>query len=252
VLEGIHTTIVDYRAVANDPDFHCFLYSLDVAHIGNFTKNETYALYINAYNAFAIKMVLDHSCKRGLFGRCLGRPINSILDAGFKISGQLHQRLSTVWMKPAGRIAGKMHALIDVENYLRGDGMPFWPPDQRFHACTVGASISDTNLRAEAYRAKSVDRQMTEQFRDLMGNRRKGFRLEKETNTIALSIIFKWFEDDFETAAGSVVDFVAPFIEPEDDRTYLLKNRASMRIMYLAYTWDMNGKVPCNCTSAAR
>ena len=42
-----------YAAFSKDPDFHRFVKSLDAAPTHDLTKNETYALFMNAYNAFA-------------------------------------------------------------------------------------------------------------------------------------------------------------------------------------------------------
>ena len=62
--EGISTHLVNYSAVATDPDFATFLDSLAKADTTSLTKNETYALFMNAYNALAIRTVLRAPCFR--------------------------------------------------------------------------------------------------------------------------------------------------------------------------------------------
>merc|ERR1740117_1192273 len=58
VREGIHTNVVDYEAIKLDPDYNSFVQSLEHVEVSSLTKNETYAVFMNAYNALAMKMVI--------------------------------------------------------------------------------------------------------------------------------------------------------------------------------------------------
>ena len=86
--------------------------------------NDTYAYYINIYNAFAINMIIAHPCKTSwlglaayvltiimvcVFSKC--EPIESIWDIG--------SLLHPVWKMTAGTIGGKDYSLDDIEDYLR-------------------------------------------------------------------------------------------------------------------------------------
>ncbi len=57
--------------------------------------------------------------------------------------------------------------------------------------------------------------------------------------TLRLSPIFAWFEGDFTTAAGRVVDFVLREA-PESARTFIRHHRSDLRITYLDYDWTLN------------
>lgn len=242
-LEGIPTHVVDYKGISLDQDFSKFVQSLENADVQNLTKNETYALFMNAYNALAIKMVADHPCKKSILGTCEG-PISSITDIGWTVFGPA----STVWLKPAGKIGGRTYSLQQIEDFLRTP-TPFIE-DARLHACIVCASISCPNVRNEAFRANKVGKQMDDQVRDMLSNSKKGMALDRDAMRLTLSHIFSWYEADFERSAGSVIDFVLPFIASEDDQKFLVKHKRDIKLAYFEYDWHTNGKAPCNCSHA--
>lgn len=167
---------VNYSAIKND---HRYLKTLDM--IANFntsnlaTKDERLAFYINAYNILAIKMVLDHW------------PVKSIKDIG--------SLFSSVWKKEVGMINGRTTTLNEIEHeILRPMGEP------RIHMAIVCASVSCPDLRNEAYKASSLNKQLNEQSRLFLNNRGKGMFIKKDT--VYVSKIFDWFEKDFERLGG--------------------------------------------------
>lgn len=243
-LEGITTHVVNYTGIAADPDFTKFVDSLATADVSHLSKNETYALYMNAYNALAIKMVIDHPCAHDILGRCTG-PVKSITDIGVKIYGPA----SSVWLKTAGTLGGKKVSLQDVEDFLRTP-KPY-SEDARLHACIVCASISCPNVRREAFRAERIDEQMSAQVKDMLSNTQKGLALDRESNTLTVSMIFSWYASDFKKAARSVVEFVLPFMNSLDDRKYVQEHMDDIKLAYFKYDWHANGKPPCNCDSKA-
>eukprot|EP00656_Telonema_subtile_P022348 TRINITY_DN2346_c0_g1_i4.p1 TRINITY_DN2346_c0_g1~~TRINITY_DN2346_c0_g1_i4.p1 ORF type:complete len:192 (+),score=38.11 TRINITY_DN2346_c0_g1_i4:100-675(+) len=169
--------LVDYAGVQNDMDYPVFIDSLASANLTALTKNETYALFMNAYNALAIKMVIDHPCRHSAGGACDG-PVASIKDIGDGPN-------ATVWNKPAGTIGGKVYSLQQIEDYLRAPS-PF-SEDARLHACIVCASISCPNVRMQAYTPERIDVQMSANLEDMLSNRLKGMSLDKATYTVTLS-----------------------------------------------------------------
>lgn len=103
---------IDYCGIDADPDFHLFLDSLAQANESGLSQDEFHALYMNAYNALAIKTVIQHS-KDAKSGHCI-KSIKDIPD----VSNQ------TVWNQKVGVLAGKEVALNEVEGMLR-DPSPF-------------------------------------------------------------------------------------------------------------------------------
>lgn len=233
IREDIPTNIVDYRGFRDDPDFHTFVKSLETTNVATMGRNGTHALLMNAYNALAIKMVIDHPCRSDC------HPISSILD----ISGNTQ---GTVWKMSAGNIGGKNYSLDDIETQLRipthNDG------DPRLHSCIVCASISCPSLRSEAFRSSTVDRQMDAQMMDMLSNTKKGLALDGET--IKLSNIFNWYANDFKKVSSSVLDFLLPFV-PTADKDFISSQGSGTKISYFDYDWNLNGDAPCDCNKGS-
>lgn len=54
--------------IRGDPNFEAFVKSLETAPTSGLGKDAEYALWINTYNALAIKMVCDNPCSKKLLG----------------------------------------------------------------------------------------------------------------------------------------------------------------------------------------
>jgi len=189
-------------------------------------------------------MVIDHPCKFSILHKCEG-PIASITDIGVKIFGPA----SSVWLKDAGVIGGKAFSLQAIEDFLRSPA-PF-SEDARLHACIVCASISCPNVRMEAFRPEVIDAQMSAQLSDMLNNTKKGMLLDRGSFELSLSKIFSWYGKDFVTAAGSVLDFILPYVPCISDRDFLFANKQKIQLTYFKYNWNTNGVAPCNCTNPA-
>lgn len=231
VLEGIPLHIVDYRSISQDENYTAFIDAIAKVNTTGLDRNETYAFFVNVYNALAIKMIVEHPCTSSLFHSC--SPIKSIKDIG--------SLFHPVWTKPAGVVGGKEWSLDDVENFLRNP-KPF-KEDSRLHASIVCASISCPNVRMEAFRPQRISEQMDDQMHDFLANSKKGFLLDRSANTLHLSSIFLWFSGDF-AAYGGVLEFIRPYISP-DDAQFISAH--SLKEDYFTYDWDVNGKPPCTC-----
>jgi hypothetical protein len=177
-------------------------------------RAERIAFWINTYNAFTVKLVLDHY------------PIASIRTIGWLPGAAFRERFI-----PMPGLKGGNVSLDDIENgTLRAD---FREP--RIHFALVCASRSCPMLRGEAYRAKDLDRQLDDQARSFLGDSTKN-RFDATTNTLHLSSIFKWFRVDFETAAGSLRAYVGRYLN--DPRAV----EPGVRIEFLDYDWSLNDR----------
>ena len=83
--------LVNYEGFKNSSQFENYLLELGDANLKGFTENEKLAFYINAYNAFAIKNVLNHS------------PFNSPMD------------VERFFKEYKFKVAGEMLSLDDIE-----------------------------------------------------------------------------------------------------------------------------------------
>jgi len=176
------------------------------------TRAEQIAFWIDAYNAFTVKLVLDHY------------PIASIRKIGWLPGAAFRQKFIPMEGLKRGTIS-----LDDIEHgTLR---RTFHEP--RIHFALVCASRSCPALRNEAYRGPDLDRQLDEQARAFLRDPTKN-RFDPATRTLALSSIFSWFRKDFESAAGSLPAFVAPYLG--------VALEGDVRIVFLDYDWTLNDR----------
>nr|WP_315166464.1 DUF547 domain-containing protein [uncultured Flavobacterium sp.] len=141
----------------------------------SWTKNAVLAYWINTYNAFTVKLILDNY------------PVKSIKD------------ISDPWGKKFFTLGTKKYSLEEIEHeILRKMNEP------RIHFAINCASFSCPNLSNEAYTSATLDKQLTDAA--------KSFIADKTKNTITkdklvISKIFDWFSGDFKKK-GSVIDFL--------------------------------------------
>jgi hypothetical protein len=63
-------------------------------------------------------------------------------------------------------------------------------------------------------------------------------RFDANDGTLHLSPIFKWYEQDFTTPAGSLAAYVKPFL-PEAQRN-ALTDPAKVKVKFTDYDWALN------------
>lgn len=179
------------------------------------SREQRLAFWINAYNAFTVKLIIDH------------HPISSIRKIGFLPGAAFRRRFI-----PMPGLKGATISLNDIENdTIRAD---FSEP--RIHFALVCASLGCPALRKDAYRASDLDRQLDEQARLFLNDTNKN-HFDPQTNTLYLSPIFKWFRADFEAADGSVAAYVARYLS--DPRI----SEPGVKIAYTEYDWSLNGRI---------
>lgn len=201
--DGTHYHGLDYSTIGKDPRFTQVLNALESYPVETLTEpSQRIAFYINAYNIFAIKMIVDHY------------PLESIRDVG--------SFLRPVWSRRAGTLDGDDVTLDQIEHdILRKLGEP------RIHFAIVCASVSCPDLRTTAYESGLLSEQLDEQVRGFLSNSQKGLALEQ--TPIRASKIFAWFEEDFEPAG------VESFIGRYRDLPAKTRIRAN-----LDYDWSLN------------
>ena len=231
---NIYGNMIDYCGIYNDPIYDQVIEDLANAKVELFDKDEQFALYINAYNILAIKVILDHP-KSTSNNEC---PIwvDSITDIT-ENSG-----LKSVWKIDAGTIDGQVYSLDNVEQ----DTLRKYWKDARVHSSIVCASLSCPNVRNEAYIGKNINQQLNDQFSEWMNNTSKGLAIIGDDNEILkLSKIFDWYSDDFKRNGSSVKEFVLKHIDHQSLKVQV-ENTAS--IDYFSYNWTLN-IVPTNYTT---
>jgi hypothetical protein len=175
------------------------------------SREDRFAYYINAYNAWTIKLILT------------GYPgVKSIKDLG--------SLLQSPWKKEFVRINAKTLTLDDIEHSILRPRFK----DPRVHFAIVCASKSCPPLIAEPYVGAVLDAQLNRSTRDFL-NTSANYRLDN--NTFWVSSIFKWFAEDFNK---DVVGFYVNHAEANLKKS-LEANRGRIEVKYLDYDWSLNG-----------
>lgn len=213
---------VDYAGLERSglPDLTAYLRSLESVcrgHFDTWTREQKLAYWINAYNAYTVKLILDHY------------PLRSIRSIGLLPGAAFREDFI-----PLGALRGKNLSLNDIEHeILRRE---FREP--RIHFAIVCASKSCPALRSEAYRARDLEAQLDDAARSFIRDTSKN-RFDAAARTLHLSSIFDWFRADFEGAAGTLPEFVARYA---DESTARGIRAGSVRVDFLDYDWSLNGR----------
>ena len=172
----------------------------------NWSESEQLAYWINTYNAYTVKLIVDHY------------PLNSIKE----VSDGLPM-ISSVWDIKFFKILETPFDLNTIEHEILRKTYDEFP----IHFAINCASFSCPKLRNEAYKSELLDRQLDKQAFYFINNPEKNIINEKE---ISLSKIFDWFNSDFtkETDLRSYIGKYKPI--PNND----------IKIEYLPYNWALN------------
>ena len=109
------------------------------------------------------------------------------------------------------------------------------------HFAIVCASTSCPKLQPWAYQPEQLDRQLAQVAKDFINDPTRN-RFDRTQKVASLSMIFQWFEKDFAGAAGSVLAYIARYVDDSELAKELIL--PGYRIEYLDYDWSLNGIVP--------
>lgn len=197
--------LVDYKGFLVDKnELSSYLEQLSKnAPNANWSKNEKISYWINVYNAFTIKLILDNY------------PLKSILDIN---EGK-------PWDLAFIKIGDKTYSLNHVENeILRKD---FSEP--RIHFAINCASISCPNLLNQAFEANTLNAQLEKVTKAFVNNPKRN---TVANSSVKISKLFDWFKSDFDTKGG-----VIPFLNAYTS----VKISSTAKIDYQEYNWNLNG-----------
>ena len=171
------------------------------------TEDEQLAYWINAYNAFTVKLVMDNY------------PTKSIKDIKSGVPF-----LNSVWDIKFIKIENATYDLNNIEHGIVRKQFD----DPRIHTALNCASISCPKLRNEAFTPERLEEQLEDQTKYFVNNPVKN---KITSDQIQLSKIMKWYKGDF-TKKGSLIDFLNKYSE--------VKISADAKISHLDYDWNLN------------
>jgi hypothetical protein len=202
---------VDYAGLTTEvAELDAYIASLADAPLEELGRDERLALLINAYNAFTLRLILDHY------------PLASIKDIP----------AARRWEDARWRLGGQAHSLDQIEHRLIRPNFR----EPRIHFALVCAAVGCPPLRAEAYSGARLEEQLDEQARYTHAHDR-WLRYRPRGATIELTSLYDWYRGDFEQVAGSILAYAARY----DERLARdLAEGHQPRVRFLDYDWSLN------------
>jgi len=195
-------------------------------NLSSLPRDEQLALYINAYNAYNLKAVVDHYPINGwnpLY------PRNSI------------RQIPGVWKKWQIEVGRRKMSLDDLEHKIIRKFN-----DPRIHFAVNCASIGCPDLASYAYTGAKLQQQLEQRVLLVLTQPGK-YHFCNQCDAISLCKILEWFPADFHSFArketrkfgkyAGVIGFLINYL-PGDLKARLISEK--IRVKFLEYDWSLN------------
>ncbi|MEQ9547066.1 MAG: DUF547 domain-containing protein [Marinobacter sp.] len=186
-------------------------------------KAESIAFWINAYNFFMVNQILTD--------RPGGELVGSVWDYG----GRVNPFVDSVFERRSFVIGGQEFSLSEIEkNILLGKeyANKGWK-DARIHFAVNCASVGCPPLRQVVYTADNLEDLLTE-------NTRRAFRTDRhlivDGDTLHVTELFKWYDEDFKEVSGSRKAFIKAWA----DSSRADRVEATTEMAFIDYDWALN------------
>ena len=221
--EHVVQGMVDYDAFARDAGFARYLEQLARFEPSGQPRDEQLAFWINAYNAYTIRLIVKHRERRSI------RNINKKFGL-FRGLGP--------WAEQLVVVGGKTYDLETVEQKII---RPTYH-EPRIHFALVCAAMGCPPLRAEAYTGSGLERQLEDQARVFLAQSPGKNRVDAASNTVWVSQIFQFndYAADFGGSSAAIMRFVSRYYPAGPEKTLLESGAA--RLVYTEYDWTLNSQ----------
>ncbi len=227
--------LVYYNAVRSDRRrLDTYIASLDgprVTDVDRWPRDEQVALWLNAYNAWVVRAVIDHYPIRGATA---SYPAKSI------------RQIPGVFDRTPRRIAGRSLTLDQIETTVIAEFR-----DPRLYLALGRGALGSGRLRSEAYVGARLGTQLAGVASEFATG---GHLLDIDEGAAVVSVtpILSWREKDFVAAYAAAADpryaqrspleqallaFVAPNLLPHE-REFLDKN--AFKVEFQKFDWRLN------------
>ncbi|MEJ2056649.1 MAG: DUF547 domain-containing protein, partial [Desulfofustis sp.] len=171
----VRAGVVDYQGFKQEEaKLDRYLNLLAATDPGALSESQRLAYYINAYNSYTVKLILDNFKN--------GDPVQSIR----KIGGLF----SSPWDISFAVLGGKTYSLDNIEH----DIIRAQFDEPRIHFAVNCASKSCPILISEPYRGADLDRQLEQSTRNFLEDTNHNYL---DGDILYVSSIFKWYKEDF-------------------------------------------------------
>ncbi len=227
--------VVHYRAIHGSEEFRRYkeltkgLRSFDLRSLRE--RNQRLAFWINIYNTAVIHGVIELGLEKSVkeFSGFFDRVMYEIGSFRFSLNEMEHGILRGNRRRPYGLL----------KPFGRKD--PRWefailPPDPRIHFALVCGARSCPPIGF--YEAEQIDFQLQLAAESFINSPQ--VKILRKEGAISVSRIFKWYKSDFGGSDSALIDLLLKFLDNGEHKTFLQKNRDSIRIRYQAYDWNLN------------
>jgi Protein of unknown function, DUF547 len=214
---------VDYAGFAKDrAELKKVLDALSAvpkAEFDGWSRDQRMAFLINAYNAFTVEIILTEYPN-----------LKSIRELGFLNRGP--------WKNEFFTLLGDKRHLDWIEHTELRPKYNDW----RVHAAVNCASIGCPALRHEAFTATKLETQLEDGMQRFMADRTRN---RVANGKVEVSMIFKWFKEDFEKGhkgAKQLEDVFAKYASQLSDKAdeQAALQAKSLPVVHLSYDWSLN------------
>ncbi len=194
------------------------------------TESHRLAYWINAYNATVLKGVVEYY------------PIDSVEDVQAPAILFFFPSKSGFFFFQRFTYGGQETSLYYLENSVIRKRFN----EPRIHFALNCASQSCPLLPQIPFTGESLENQLDRETRKFINDQSK-VRYDVDSNTLYLSSIFKWYEEDFTDwlrktnteEDPSLLSYVLLYLTPEKAKN-IRKNKSSLQLAFLTYDWGLN------------
>jgi hypothetical protein len=227
--------LVYYRALRSDrrklDAYLAALERLPAAEVGRWSREEQIALWLNAYNAYVLRTVID---RYPISGRAAEYPRTSI------------RQIPGAFERATHRVAGRSLTLDQIEvDVLTGFD------DPRVTLALGRGSVGGGRLRSEAFTGENLESQLRRVAAEFT-TRHELLRIDPSAQTVSVTPILSWREALFVRAYAdkaearfaqrspierAITAFILPNLLPSERE---LVRRNEFRVTYHEYDWRLN------------
>ncbi|MFQ5789191.1 MAG: DUF547 domain-containing protein [Acidobacteriota bacterium] len=197
-----------------------YLRAVAEVDIASLSGNELFALFINAYNAYTVKTILNRVSPDGTYQIDSIRAIPDVFDLEDHVVGGYRLSLNNI-----------------EHNILR----PFFK-DPRVHFAVNCASTSCPPVPVRAFRGERLEEQLEAVTRNVLSS---PDYVRVEGDRLLVTKILDWYGADFLTPSGykGAEDNLPAFIRKysrEDVIRWLDSQPSSLSVKFMSYDWSLN------------
>ena len=220
--------LIDYAGLRTSPKaldaYLAKVAAVTPAQFSTWSRDQRFAFWINAYNAFTIQLIRDEG------------PVKSIKDLGGFFSSPWEKKFIPM---PAfdPEKKNKKITLDEIEHeFLR----PVFK-DARVHAAINCASNGCPPLRSTAFSAEGLSDQLNDQVAVWLSDSTRN-QVVPSKGRIRVSKIFDWFDEDFGKSDQAVALWIAKHVGDEAVAQTLRAAAKDVDVRYLDYDWKVNAQ----------